>query len=152
VIYLPIFSFALARQVLTKDPGTLDFFNILAIIMLCIFFLGLYKLSRDFQDPYGLDFVDIPIVEICNQTVIESFRVAAVVHAQDVNKDSQENELDTEFPELGPGHWDTESLDDNANDDNAPGDVGKITFKMKREMKRQVAYLKKRSKAIPSFM
>ena len=164
VIYLPIFSFALARQVNSFGTGTLDFFNLLAVLFLCIFFLGLYKLSRDFQDPYGLDFVDIPIIEICNQTVVESFRIAAVIDAQEVNEKAKElrkledvDGKDDGYGELGPGLWDTEQLA-NADEESSrasrevSGGFSIMTHKMKRKLRKKVAALKMGSKAMPSFM
>lgn len=91
-------------------------------------------------------------------------------------------EYDAQFPELGPGYWNTASLldnrdensnsnnnnnndDENENENNenakserdsfhitAENGNGKISHTMKRAMKRQVASLKKRSKAMPSFV
>jgi predicted membrane chloride channel (bestrophin family) len=108
-LYLPLSAYALGRAGRgRRSAGILQYelFSFVALFFKCIFFLGLYRLSRSFQNPYGLEPACFSVKAICEDTYHASFRILNVLNPSSTTVSSEvEYKMHSQRPKLGTGRF-----------------------------------------------
>ena len=107
-LYLPLSAYALGRAGLPRwSAGALQYelFSLVALVFKCIFFLGLYRLSRGFQNPYGLEPACFSVKSICEDTYKASFRILNVLNPCSAKATDLEYELHDRRPKFDAGRY-----------------------------------------------